>query len=175
MDSLSVYSYLFLMESCFMKKSSAKKKYTDAFTLLEIMIVVAIIGLLAIMAIPAFQKARFNSRVANFVNDIRIAVDAFGIYSLDQGTYPPDKTPSIIPPGMAEYLQGMNWTGRTPIGGRWDWDYNAVGIKAGVTAIGTDISTLYVKEIDRRLDDGNLSTGHFRRTGAGGYSYVIED
>lgn len=35
-----------------------------AFTLVEIMIVVVIIGLLAAMAIPAFEKVRQNSRSA---------------------------------------------------------------------------------------------------------------
>lgn len=41
-----------------MHKNTSKK----GFTLVEIMIVVVIIGLLAAMAIPAFQKVRESSR-----------------------------------------------------------------------------------------------------------------
>jgi prepilin-type N-terminal cleavage/methylation domain-containing protein len=41
------------------------------FTLVEIMIVVAIIGLLAAMAIPSFVRARENSRQKVCVNNLR--------------------------------------------------------------------------------------------------------
>lgn len=50
-----------------MKLNRSKK----GFTLVEIMIVVVIIGLLAAMAIPAFQKVRTNSLGKTMVNDAR--------------------------------------------------------------------------------------------------------
>jgi len=42
-----------------------------AFTLVEIMIVIVIIGLLAAMAIPAFQKVRSNSQDKAVTNNLR--------------------------------------------------------------------------------------------------------
>ena len=45
------------------------KKY--GFTLVEIMIVVAIIGLLAAIAIPSFVTARANARASACVNNLR--------------------------------------------------------------------------------------------------------
>jgi len=50
-----------------MKLNRSKK----GFTLVEIMIVVVIIGLLAAMAIPAFQKVRKNSLGKTMLNDAR--------------------------------------------------------------------------------------------------------
>ena len=50
-----------------MKLNRSKK----GFTLVEIMIVVVIIGLLAAMAIPAFQKVRKNALGKTVLNDAR--------------------------------------------------------------------------------------------------------
>ncbi|MBC8040566.1 MAG: prepilin-type N-terminal cleavage/methylation domain-containing protein, partial [Opitutaceae bacterium] len=48
-----------------------KNRSTQGFTLVEIMIVVVIIGLLAAMAIPAFQKVRASSQDKTVLNNAR--------------------------------------------------------------------------------------------------------
>jgi len=55
------------------------------FTLVEIMIVVVIIGLLAAMAIPAFQKVRQASRQKTILNNIRQLSAAADQYFLEAG------------------------------------------------------------------------------------------
>jgi len=58
---------------------------TAAFTLLEIMIIVAIIGLLAVLAIPTFVKARKVSQGRRIVNDARQLDTAISQWALDNG------------------------------------------------------------------------------------------
>jgi prepilin-type N-terminal cleavage/methylation domain-containing protein len=49
---------------------------TAAFTLIEIMIVVAVIALLAAIAIPGFLRARKRSQAVQVKNDLRLIDDA---------------------------------------------------------------------------------------------------
>jgi type IV pilus assembly protein PilA len=56
-----------------------------AFTLVEIMIVVAIIGLLAALAIPGFVKARKQSQGRRIINDARQMDAAIDQWALENG------------------------------------------------------------------------------------------
>jgi prepilin-type N-terminal cleavage/methylation domain-containing protein len=57
-------------------------KKRGGFTLVEIMIVVAIIALLAAIAVPGFLRARKRSQASRILNDLRLidaAVDQYAI------------------------------------------------------------------------------------------------
>ena len=64
-----------------MKLSNSNK----GFTLVEIMIVVVIIGLLAAMAIPAFQKVRTSSQDKAVLNNARQLSAGADQYYLENG------------------------------------------------------------------------------------------
>ena len=57
----------------------------QAFTLVEIMIVVFIIGLLAAIAIPSFLKARTESRTVMCIENMRVIFQASHMYEMDTG------------------------------------------------------------------------------------------
>lgn len=60
-------------------------KSKKGFTLVEIMIVVVIIGLLAAMAIPAFQKVRESSQEKALLNNLRQLASGADQYFLENG------------------------------------------------------------------------------------------
>jgi prepilin-type N-terminal cleavage/methylation domain-containing protein len=65
-----------------MKKLTTKRA---GFTLVEIMIVVAIIALLAAIAVPGFLRARKRSQASKIINDLRLVDAAVDQYAIERG------------------------------------------------------------------------------------------
>jgi prepilin-type N-terminal cleavage/methylation domain-containing protein len=60
-----------------------RKQSRRAFTLVEIMIVVAIIALLAAIAVPGFLRARKRSQASRILNDLRMIDSAVDQYAIE--------------------------------------------------------------------------------------------
>lgn len=130
------------------------------------MIVVIIIGLLAAMAIPAFQRIRRAAQNSRIVNDFRIFAQAFEIYNTQNGTWPNNASPGQIPSApvpMAGDFRAAAWQTVTAIGGQWNWDKNIAGFTAGISISGFTCTDQQLLEIDTKLDDGDLTTGYFQK------------
>ena len=99
------------------------------FTLVEIMIVVAIIGLLAAIAIPNFVRARATAQANACINNLRQIDAAANQFALEQKkstgntlNYPSDLTPYIklnsaqsIPPCPAGGSYTLTQVGTNPV------------------------------------------------------------
>ncbi|MGB0419065.1 MAG: prepilin-type N-terminal cleavage/methylation domain-containing protein [Opitutales bacterium] len=75
------------------------------FTLVEIMIVVVIIGLLAAMAIPAFQKVRETSQTKAITNNLRQLASAADQYFIENGVTVAAQTELV---GTDKYVKTLN-------------------------------------------------------------------
>ncbi|MFT5241188.1 MAG: prepilin-type N-terminal cleavage/methylation domain-containing protein [Kiritimatiellia bacterium] len=153
-------------------------------TILELMIVVSIIGLLSVIAIPAFLRVRLSSQNAVFKNDLRrLSGDIFDLYALDNGDLPPDAPMATMPTGTVTYLpKQFDWSERTSIGGNWDWDRAATrGTKihggacyAAITIVNPGRTASQMEAIDAEIDDGDLNSSNFRSVGASTYIMIVE-
>jgi prepilin-type N-terminal cleavage/methylation domain-containing protein len=60
-----------------------QRRPNKAFTLVEIMIVVAIIATLAAIAVPGFLRARKRSQASRVLNDLRLIDNACDMYAIE--------------------------------------------------------------------------------------------
>jgi type IV pilus assembly protein PilA len=78
------------------------------FTLIEIMIVVVIIGLLAAIAVPAFNKVRSTAQEKAIVNNLRQIASAGQQYLINNGSVASVTYEELV---TANYLKAINPVG----------------------------------------------------------------
>ncbi|MDJ0908274.1 MAG: pilin [Woeseiaceae bacterium] len=86
----------------------------QGFTLIELMIVVAIIGILASMAIPAYQTYLLRAQVSEGLNLTGPLQAAVAEYYNDYGAFPADNSDAGADPAnnyAGKYVSGISVTG----------------------------------------------------------------
>lgn len=86
-----------------------------AFTLIELLIVVAIIAILAAIAVPNFLEAQVRSKVSRVKNDMRSLATGIEAYMVDANTYPDIPTAAAAGLSVADISRTMLSKLSTPI------------------------------------------------------------
>ena len=182
-----------------MKLSRHNKRSRWAFSTVELMIVVAIIGTLSALAVPGFAKANMQSRISRMKNDLRILFDAFNLYAIEYGNYPGGggafyTEANSAPQPLQDYLEDSRWDKKTPLGGHYfywnrsvfddtigttryvpflfvdNWNYNFFGWSSIPL-----VPTSWWLDLDRDIDDGNLATGRLQMHNTMQAIYTLDD
>lgn len=87
------------------------KNTQQGFTLIELMIVVAIIGILAAVAIPAYTDYTARAKVTEAVGALAAAKTSVSEYYTSMGEMPADATAAGINDGpIGDYVAGITYT-----------------------------------------------------------------
>ena len=87
-------------------------RHYRGFTLVEIMIVVAFIGLLSVLAVPGFIKSRKQSQGRRIVNDARQMDSAISQWAMEKNKA---DGATVLTSEAASYLK-MPWPANDPLG-----------------------------------------------------------
>ncbi len=160
-----------------MKDPSNRKinKKLSGYSLVEIMVVVAIIGLLATLGIVAYKHYRTRAYATLIGADMRLFRDALEQCVLDTRSFSVGAPAGQLSSIFAPYVRDAKFEATTAIGGHWVVDAQVDGVKLAVGITGFTTSTAPIELADRLYDDGNIATGRMRMLSGTKYSYVIEE
>lgn len=94
------------------------KKVQQGFTLIELMIVVAIIGILAAIAIPAYQDYTTRAKVTEAVNAMAPAKTSVSEFFISQGSMPLVAAAGFNTTIQSKFVRTVNYTRSSATSGR---------------------------------------------------------
>lgn len=130
------------------------------FTLLELLVAIAIIGLLAAIGIPTYESYKLRARIASTASEVRTFSTGFWAYAAGEEDFPND-TNLVLPLGMERFVSASAWNRGPAVGGQYNWEGPNFYPYAGISIMNPP-STEILRSLDHALDDGDLSQGRFR-------------
>jgi prepilin-type N-terminal cleavage/methylation domain-containing protein/prepilin-type processing-associated H-X9-DG protein len=99
------------MRDSFPSADNEPRTSDSAFTLIELLIVIAIIGILAALLLPAMNKAKQKAQGAYCMNNGKQLLMALNLYASDnKDWFPPNEMPNMnVPPGGSSAIQVPIW------------------------------------------------------------------
>lgn len=109
-----------------------QRRKERGFTLIELMIVMTVIGILASIAIPSYQRSVIKARESVLMEDLYQMRRAIDSYFVDHGKYPE----SLEALAEAKYLRGIPVDPMTGASDTWEVTVPTPPIDGGETAEG---------------------------------------
>ena len=116
------------------------KKVQTGFTLIELMIVIAILGILAAIAIPAYQDYAVRAKVSEAIATITPAKLSVAEYYSSETTLPANKTIAGVGDIVTKYVNSM-----TIADGVIFVEINRAGTATGVDKVTTAGDDMYIQ------------------------------
>ena len=132
------------------------KKVQKGFTLIELMIVVAIIGILAAVAIPAYQDYIGRAQAAEGMTLLGGAKTPLAEYYADNGTFP--TAPSLIIPNVSgQYVSIVTWDATpTTNDATLIATFKSTGVNEGIAGYNLELETTNGGNSWTCQSDGNI-------------------
>ena len=93
-----------IYQKWFAQHKNAVKRNSGGFTLIELLVVVLIIGILAGVAIPQYEKAVIKSRAATAMAQVKAVGAAREVYYLANGEYGPCDALDVDLPANTQHI-----------------------------------------------------------------------
>ena len=85
-------------------EATRRRRRERGFTLLELLVVCAIIGIIANIAIPELQTSIYRARAGSIIEDYNALRTMVHQYYADHSGFPADQGPGVEPPELSAYL-----------------------------------------------------------------------
>lgn len=104
----TMFAFINLSFKYFVLENTMIKQTQKGFTLIELMIVIAIIGILAAVALPAYQDYTIRAKASDMISLVTPAKLAVTETVLNDGTFPSSFTAAGYTVATSKYVQGLS-------------------------------------------------------------------
>jgi len=128
------------------------RKNRTAFTLVEMLVVIAVIGMLMALLLPAVQQAREASRRTRCENNLKQVGEAFQTYHDAYGRYPGGTTGSMFALYLLPYLE------QQPLYSKWNMKFTATGCPENLAVAQTPVDVFMCPSAPNQPRQGPLDS-----------------